>query len=166
MNNLFTYLFLFHKKIDMTYTERCVRNDIILNLHKSNISQKFISEMVNLTQAMVSKILSKHSKNLPMTAKPPGYQRRLSNEQLAQLPKFLEQGAEFYEFTGAYWTHDRVKYVIHKEFEVDYEARQVGRIIDLIGWTWQKPQKKEAKQDLEKVEKWVNETLPALKKKQ
>jgi transposase len=121
--------------------------------------------MVNLTQAMVSKILLKHAQNLPTAVKLPGYQRRLSNEQLAQLPKFLEQGAEFYEFTGAYWTHNRVKYVISKEFNVDYEVKQVGRILDLIGWTWQKPQKKEAKQDLKKVEKWVNEDLPALKKK-
>lgn len=120
--------------------------------------------MVNLTQAMVSKILSKDSKNLPLTTKAPGYQRRLSKEQLAELPKFLDQGAEFYEFTGAYWTHERVKYVIHKEFGVVYEARQVGRVLDLIGWTWQKPQKKEAKQDLKKVEKWINEELPALKK--
>ncbi len=149
----------------MTYIERLVRNEIILNLDKANFSQKIISEMVNLTQAMVSKILSKDSKNLPLTTKAPGYQRRLSKAQLAELPKFLEQGAEFYEFTGAYWTHERVKYVIHKEFDVTYEARQVGRILDLIGWTWQKPQKKEAKQDLKKVEKWINEELPALKKK-
>ena len=149
----------------MTYIERSVRNDIVLNLYKSNSSQKFIGEMVNLTQAMVSKILSKHAQNLPTTVKLSGYQRRLSSEQLAQLPKFLEQGAEFYGFTGAYWTHDRVKYVISKEFNVDYEVKQVGRILDLIGWTWQKPQKKEAKQDLKKVEKWVKEDLPALKKK-
>ena len=149
----------------MTYIERSVRNDIVLNLYKSNFSQKFIGEMVNLTQAMVSKILSKHTQNLPTTVKLPGYQRRLSGEQLAQLPKFLEQGAEFYGFTGAYWTHDRVKYVMSKEFNVDYEVKQVGRILDLIGWTWQKPQKKEAKQDLKKVEKWVKEDLPALKKK-
>lgn len=148
----------------MKYSERLVRNDIILNLHTSNFTQKFISDMVNLSQVMVSKILSKYSKNLPTTVKIPGYQRRLSDEQLAQLPKFLEQGSEFYGFTGAYWTHERVKYVIHKEFNVDYEARQVGRIIDLIGWTWQKPQKKEAQQDLKKVEKWINEDLPALKK--
>lgn len=148
----------------MKYLERVVRNDIILNLHKLNMSQKFISEAVNLTEAMVSKILSKYANNEPMTSKPPGYQRRLSTEQLSKLPKFLEQGAEFYDFTGAYWTHERVKYVIHKEFGVDYEVKQVGRIIDLIGWTWQKPQKKEAKQDLNKVEKWVNEELPALKK--
>jgi transposase len=153
-------------KIDMTYSARIVRNDIMLNMHRANFSQAAIGLFVNLTQAMVSKILAKHAESLPTTVKVPGYQRRLSAEQLAQLPKFLAQGAEFYEFTGAYWTHERVRYVINKEFNVDYEAKQAGRILDLIGWTWQKPQKKEAKQDLKKVEKWVNEDLPALKKKQ
>jgi transposase len=148
----------------MTYVERCVRNTIILNLHKSKFSQKAIGEIVNLSQAMVSKLLFKHTQSLPMTIKPPGYQRRLSDEQLAKLPKLLEQGAEFYEFTGAYWTQERIKYVISKEFDVFYEVKQVGRILDLIGWTWQKPQKKEAQQDLKKVEKWITEDLPALKK--
>ena len=150
----------------MTYIERTVRNNIVVNLHKSNFSQKLIGEIVNLTQAMVSTILSKHAQNLPLTVKIAGAQRRLSTEQLAQLPNFLNQGAESYEFTGAYWTHARVKYVISKEFNVDYEEKQVGRILKLIGWTRQKPQKKEAKQDLKKVEKWVDEELPALKKKQ
>jgi transposase len=148
----------------MTYVERGVRNEIVLNLHKAKFSQKSIGELVDLTQAMVSKILSKHAQALPMTVKVPGYQRRLSEAQLAELPKFLERGAEFYEFMGAYWTYERVKYVINKEFNVAYEIKQVGRILALIGWTWQKPQKKEAKQDLKKVEKWVKEDLPALKK--
>jgi len=47
---------------------------------------------------------------------------------------------------------------------VDYENKQVGRILQLIKWTRQKPQKKDAKQSLEKVAEWKAETLPALKK--
>ena len=68
----------------MTHIERAIRNNIVLNLYKSNSSQKLIGEMVNLTQAMVSKILSKYAQNLPTTVKLPGYKRRLSGEQLAR----------------------------------------------------------------------------------
>ena len=83
-----------------------------------------------------------------MTTKSSGAKRRLSQEQLTQLPAFLANGAEFYGFTGAYWTHERVGYVIQQEFAVVYEARQVGRILALINWTRQKPQKKAAQQSL------------------
>ena len=78
---------------------------------------------------------------------------------------FLSQGAEFYGFEGAYWTYQRVAFVIKEEFDVTYEVKQAGRILKLIGWTRQKPQKKDAKQDLAKVEKWQTEDLAALKKK-
>ena len=149
----------------MKYTKREVRNNIVLNLQKIGASQKVIGEMVNLSQQMISKILGKQAIGLPLTTKSSGYKRRLSDEQLASLPKLLEQGAEFYEFTGDYWTHERVRYVIEKEYNIVYEVKQVGRIVALINWTRQKPQKKEAKQDEQKVEKWKTEGLPRLKKK-
>lgn len=149
----------------MKYSEREVRNNIVINLRKAGLSQKVIGEVVNLTQQRVSKILAAKDKDLPLNRKPPGYKRRLSEQQLADLPEFLEQGAECYGFSGAYWTHERVRQVIEKEFRVEYEVKQAGRILALINWTWQKPQKKEVKQDLQKVEKWQKEELPALKKK-
>ena len=149
----------------MNYAEREVRNNIIVNLRKAGLGQKAIGEAVNLTQQGVSKILAATDKDLPLTRKPPGYLRRLTDEQLAELPKFLAQGAEDDGFSGSSWTHERVREVIKKEFRVAYEVKQVGRIIALIGWTRQKPQKKEIKQDLKKVEKWRTQELPALKKK-
>lgn len=149
----------------MKYEEREVRNGILINLKKAGISQKIISQVVNLSQQRVSKILVAEARGAPTNLKPPGYQRRLTPEQVAELPSFLERGAESYGFSGAYWTHERVRAVIEKEYEVVYGKKQVGRILSLINWTRQKPQKKEAKQDLQKVEKWKTEELPTLKKK-
>jgi transposase len=148
----------------MNYAEREIRNKILLNLHKAGTSQKVIGEMVNLSQQRVSEIIKAEKENLPTNQKPPGYKRRLSAEQMAELPKLLEQGAEFYGFTGEYWTHQRVRQVIKEEFKLEYEKKQVGRILDLINWTRQKPQKKDAKQDPEKVERGQTEELPELKK--
>lgn len=149
----------------MNYAEREVRNNILINLHKTGLSQKVIGEMVNLSQQRVSELLAAKEQDLPLNLKSPGYRRRLSDEQLADLPAVLEQGAEFYGFTGSHWTCERVRQVIEKEFEVEYEVKQVGRILALINWTRQKPQKKDVRQDLQKVAKWQNEELPALKKK-
>jgi transposase len=149
----------------MNFAEREIRNKILLNLHKAGTSQKVIGEMVNLSQQRVSKIIRAEKENLPTNLKPPGYQRRLSAEQLAQLPKLLEKGSQYYGFPGDYWTHQRVKEVIQAEFKVEYEKKQVGRILDLINWTRQKPQKKDVKQDLEKVESWRKEGLSEVKKR-
>lgn len=149
----------------MNCAAREIRNKILLNLHKAGTSQKVIGEMVNLSQQRVSEIIKAERENLPTNLKPPGYKPRLSAGQLAELPKLLEQGAEFYGFTGEYWTHQRVKQIIEEEFKVIYEKKQVGRILELINWTRQKPQKKDARQDLEKVEKWRKEGLPEVKKR-
>ena len=61
--------------------------------------------------------------------------------------------------------YERVRHVIETEYQVVYQVKQVGRILALINWTRQKPQKKEAKQDLQKVAQWQTEDLPKLKKK-
>ena len=149
----------------MKYAERVVRNDIILSLSKDGFEQAFIAKTVNLCQQMVSKILDKASNNLPMCTKGKGLERRLSADELSRLPGFLEKGVVFYGFEGFYWTHARVGYVIKKEFNVEYENKQVGRILKIIGWTLQKPQKRDARQSMEKVEKWKELDLPSLKKK-
>ena len=60
--------------------------------------------------------------------------------------------------------YERVRHVIETEYQVVYQVKQVGRILALINWTRQKPQKKEAKQDLQKVAQWQTEDLPKLKK--
>lgn len=156
----------FIKQQKMKYEERVVRNEIILNLSKDGFDQATIAKSVKLCQQMVSKILNKAANDQPMSIKGKGLTRRLSGDELKELPGFLKKGTAFYGFEGAYWTHARVGFVIKQEFEVDYENKQVGRILAIINWTSQKPQKKDARQSLEKVEKWKEEDLPSLKKKQ
>jgi transposase len=148
----------------MEYIGREVRNDILTNLSCLSISQKKIGEMVNLSQQMVSKLLGKFQNNEPLTTKRVGAVCRLSADNLKELPILLSKGAEFHGFEGAYWTQARVGVVIKEHFHVSYSDKQVGRILEKINWTRQKPQKKDAKQDLAKVEKWQTEELPALKK--
>ena len=148
----------------MKYEERQVRNEIIINLKDIGLSQEEIGSIVKLGQRMVSTILTKFKENVPLTRKSPGCPCGLGDSELSQLPKFLEKGSEFYGFTGAYWTHRRVGYVIHQEFKIQYEDKQVGRILEQINWTRQKPQKKDKQQCAVKVEKWQKEELPELKK--
>lgn len=149
----------------MKYAEREIRNNIVVNLSQKGMTQQEIGTIVKLGQRMISTLLYKFSKNLPLTTKSKGSKSQLSPSDLSELPKFLERGSEYYGFSGSYWTHARVGYVINKEFKVQYEDKQVGRILEAINWTRQKPQKKDMKQSAVKVAQWQKKDLPALKKK-
>ena len=149
----------------MNYSERLLRNNLLLNLSTLDINQETKGKLVSLTQQAVSFICKKVKAGLPLCEKRKGITPRLDALQIAALPTFLLKSAIDYDFTGDYWTPKRVKYVIEKEFGVIYQERQVGRILKKIGWTRQKPQIKDAKQCPEKVEKWKVEDLPNLKKK-
>lgn len=149
----------------MNYSERTLRNTILLNLGKTDLGQKQKGLAVGLSQQAVSKIYQRASLGLPISQKRVGATPRIGAEQLDKLPAFLEKGAESYGFTGDYWTHNRVKFVLEKEYKAVYGVKQVGRILAKIGWTRQKPQKKAAQQDAIKVTQWKDEDLPALKKK-
>lgn len=149
----------------MKYEARSLRNTILINLQKTGLSQRCIGKAVNLTQQMVSNVYKKQVAGLAIVQKHIGAKRRLTPLQLLNLPTLLSKGSEHYGFTGDYWTHKRVAYVIQQEYGVIYEVKQAGRILEMINWTRQKPQKKDAKQDLSKVEKWQTQDLAALKKK-
>ena len=149
----------------MNHSERLLRNEIVVNLLKLKIKKTIICEIVGLKKSQLSLISQWERENSVLSMPSVGRPRLLDAAKLAELPKFLEKGSESYEFTGDYWTHKRVKYVIEKEFGIIYEEKQVGRILKKIGWSRQKPQKKEAKQDMAKVEAWKSEGLSALKKK-
>lgn len=149
----------------MKHELRLLRNEIVSKLLGGSLSQSSIGEVVGLSQQMVSSISFWVAAEEVLSMPSPGRKSRLSAEQLSDLPKLLSQGSVSYDFTGEYWTHNRVKYVIEKAYGVVYEEKQVGRILKKIGWSLQKPQKTEAKQDAVKVSLWKETSLPALKKK-
>lgn len=149
----------------MNHTERLIRNAIVVNLWRENMSVSNICTIVCLKKSQVNLILQWEREDSVLSVRSLGRPTLLSGEDLSKLELYLKQGSEWYEFTGDYWTHKRVKYVIEKEFGIIYEQKQVGRILKKIGWSRQKPQKKESKQDLEKVAIWKREGLISLKKK-
>ena len=149
----------------MNYSERRLRNTILLNLGETGLTQKQKGLVVGLSQQAVSHLGQRASQGLPTCQKRLGATARLGAEERGKLPGLLKKGAQSYGFTGDYWTCKRVRFVIEQAYGVVYEIKQVGRILEKIGWTRQKPQQKDAQQDGAKVEQWKTVELPALKKK-
>jgi transposase len=90
---------------------------------------------------------------------------RLSDEQRAQLPNLLAQGAPAHGFTGDVWTAARVATVIERTFGVRYHPTHVSRLLATARWTVQQPVPQATQRDEAAIQAWRAERWPALKKK-
>jgi transposase len=92
----------------------------------------------------------------------PGALRRLTADQLAQLPNLLQRSPEAYGFRGQLWTRGRIAAVIRMEFGISYHPRQVGRLCEAIRWSPQKPARRARQRDEAAMAHWREETWPAI----
>src|SRR5260370_41666661 len=92
-------------------------------LHEQGWKQKEIARTLGVTEGAVSQWFKKAKtqrvealRNQP----PPGATPKLSQEQRAQLPGLLKQGAEAFGFGGQVWTTGRLAQMIQQQFGVSY----------------------------------------------
>jgi transposase len=94
-----------------------------------------------------------------------GRASRLTKEQLQQLPRLLEQGAQAYGFAGAVWRPSRVAVLIYQQFRVRYHPAHMSRLLKAIHYSVQQPIQRASQRDERAIQTWKEERWPALKKK-
>lgn len=131
--------------------------------------QTDIAEALGVSDSAVSHWMKKAReggkealKTEPRSGRPPKLSEK---ERTEKLPELLEKGPEHFGFRGEVWTRKRVRKLIKEEFGAEYDVSQVGRILDQIGWSRQKPDHRSDKRDEEAIEKWKEEEWPSVKKK-
>ena len=137
------------------------------DLHLQRWSQLRIAEALGVTQGAVSQWIKRArtgAEDALRTHKPTGAPRRLTDEQLQQLPDLLARGAEAFGFRGDVWTCARVGEVIERNWQVRYHRAHVSRLLHACGWTSQRPVVKATQRDEQAIAAWTTERLPALKK--
>lgn len=137
-------------------------------LKEQGWNQTRIAEALGVTSGAVSqwfKAVRENGLAALRSRKGGGPKPRLSEQELQRLPEFLERGAETYGFRGAVWTRARVRAVIQRELGVTYSIEHVGRLLNKIGWSRQKPTERASQRDEEAIAEWQAETWPALEKK-
>ena len=137
-------------------------------LHEKGWKQVTIAEALGVTRGAVSQWLKKARTEGPAalrSRKGGGPKPRLSADQLKQLADLLAQGAEHFGFRGAVWTRQRVAWVIKQAFGVAFWQTHIGRILDQIDWSCQKPIQRASQRDEAAIERWRSDTWPELKKK-
>jgi transposase len=137
-------------------------------LYKKGWRQKDIAEALGVTSGSVSQWLKRGREEGPealWSRRGGGPKRRLSEDQLAELPTHLAKGAEEYGFRGDVWTQPRVAQLIKRVFGVSYHPSHVGRILKQIGWSRQKPITRASQRNEAAIERWRTGKWDELEKK-
>ena len=143
------------------------RRDQIVQLRSEGKTQSEIAVLLGCTQAWVSVVL-KRSKSGYYDNVPPrrlGKKAALDQSALDELKIALEQGALAHGFETDNWSRERVCQLIEQKFGISHHPAHASRLLAKIGFTRQKPKRKDYRRDANEVSKWYKERLPKAQKK-
>jgi transposase len=136
-------------------------------LQTGEMTQAEISRHLGVSGAAVSrwkkKLVVDGAATLEMrkaTGRPP----KLDQQAKAALVEKLTAGALAAGFPTEQWTQARVKQVIECEFGVRYHQNYIGRLLDDLGWSVQKPDARAIERDEELIQAWLRKDWPRIKK--
>lgn len=138
-------------------------------LYQQGWSQRAIARLLEVGESTVSQWFKRARTAGGARAlhrrKAPGAARRLPRARWRELRALLRQGAEAHGFHGALWTRARVAVLIRRHFKVEYSPRHVGRLLQAINWSVQKPLRRARQRDETQIARWRTERWPALQAK-
>ena len=94
----------------------------------------------------------------------PGRPSRLSASQLRQLVAALKRGAYAWGYAEDYWTLDRIAHLIWQLFRERYRSSGVWYVLQRLGWSSQKPQRRGLARDEKAIAHWKRYVWPHIKK--
>lgn len=145
--------------------ERRRRHGVALLRQGHGVSE--VARMVGVTPGAVVAWRKQYEKQgeAGLAGKPhPGRKPKLSAAQRRQLLRLLERGPQANGYAADLWTLKRVADVIYKHFAVRYDLSQVWRILNAMGWSPQKPDRRKRERDEIAIARWRAERWPHLKK--
>lgn len=89
----------------------------------------------------------------------------LDDKQIATLGDIIDNGPLNYGFASGVWSAPMIGRVIGEEFQIEYTARHVRRLLKQMGFSVQRPKRVLARADRAGQQKWRRYTYPNLKKK-
>ncbi len=115
-------------------------------LHQQGWSQSQIAKELGVTQGAVSQWLKRvrtgGGKDALRRHPAPGQRAALTDEQFAQIPALIAQGAEAFGFRDDHWTTKRVAIVLKQVFGVAYHPAHVSRLLQKHSPDWHHKKRK------------------------
>jgi transposase len=132
-------------------------------------SQAELAELLGVRQETISRWWAAYCCHgldaLPgrRSGRPTGSGRMLSDEQAQRIKALIDNNSpQKLGLSHALWTRRAVGDLVRKEFAIDLADRTVGLYLSRWGYTPKKPTRHSRKQDPDEVQKWLNETYPAI----
>jgi transposase len=101
-----------------------------------------------------------------LAARPaPGRPSKLTARQRQRMERVLLRGAAASGFESDLWTCPRVALVIKGQFGISYHVDHIGRLLRSLGWTPQRPTRRALERDEERIQRWIKQDWPRIKKK-
>lgn len=100
----------------------------------------------------------------PRRGRAPGRPCRLSASHRQRLVAALKRGAYAYGYAEEYWTLDRIAHLIWDLFGVRYRVSSVWYVLQRLGWSCQKPQRRSLAREERAVAHWKQYVWPHIKK--
>jgi len=93
-----------------------------------------------------------------------GRPSHLSAAQRRRLVVCLKRGAYAFGYAEEYWTLDRIAHLIWELFQVRYATSSVWYLMQQLGWSRQKPQRRSLARDDQAITHWKRYVWPQVKK--
>jgi transposase len=94
----------------------------------------------------------------------PGRPPKLDARARRRLVSLLLRGAMANGYATDLWTTSRIAEVIEANFRVAYHPDHVGRLMEQLGWSHQKPEQRAVERDEERIQRWRRTTWSRVKK--
>jgi transposase len=94
----------------------------------------------------------------------PGRPAKLKNSNFERITRMLLKGAMAHGYSTDIWTTKRIAEVIKRSYGVSYHRDHVGRVMQGLGWSHQKPERRSVERDEKAIEHWRRHKWPRVKK--
>ena len=100
-----------------------------------------------------------------LAAKPhPGGRPKLTAREWQRLLRMLKEGPRKHGYDTDLWTLRRIAELIEERFGVTYHPSHVWKILQALGWSCQKPERRARERDEQAIEDWRERQWPKIKK--
>jgi transposase len=144
------------------------RRHLAVDLVQKGIPAVSVAQRFNIHERTIHKWLQAYRKDglegLQVKVST-GRKKKLTAKNESKLQKIIIAGAVKAGFANELWTSKRVLQIIKDQFDVDYHANHLPKLLRGLGFTPQRPQREAIEKDRKQMDNWIRFEWKRIKKK-
>jgi transposase len=144
------------------------RREAVRLVEKEGWSQTAVAKKFKVTTRAVQHWMQWHrgrGKRSMGARATPGRPPRMETRQKQKLRRLIIAGAKAAGFSSDLWTCRRVRDLVRREFAIEYHEDHIGRLLRVLGFSPQKPERRALERNERAIRTWVHVQWPRIKKK-